>query len=61
MKTNIRKNREFLLLKQEYESKGSSLSKIARGLGMTNQGIYKAFHSNYRPTIEKVINYVEKL
>lgn len=41
-----------------YERKGLNLTKIAKALGMSRENIYKAFHNNYRPTIDKVFNYV---
>lgn len=54
----IYEDEDFLTIKMMYERKGLNLTKIAKALGMSRGNIYKAFHNNYRPTIDKVFNYV---
>ena len=46
MKRDIRENEEFMTLKNMIYRKKTSLSKVAKNLGISTEYIYISFHKN---------------
>ena len=61
MKRDIRENEEFMTLKNMIYRKKTSLSKVAKNLGISTEYIYISFHKNKRAIIDKVFNYVTNI